>query len=224
MFIPLMEEWFHVLTSSPIPIPHSPSPEPTADAGSNHSTNSLSSDAFGSNPNTVQGTLKEAIQSIKTTGSLPYAARTAVKRIRSASTNPNDDPEWELITQGSPQGKNPPTDFIPSLQYLVPVWECLQEVYKPPPQQVKEGSLNFQDMMPDLLFGDLDPSLHIPVPDHYVVKQEDRAMFLRHYYSEGVIDTFECKPVGAEKMVCLSVGTFHFLSLPPPPTPPCSFV
>ena len=210
-----MEEWFQVLSSSPVPIPNSP--EAASDESSSRSSNSISSDMFGSNPNTVQGTLKEAIQSIKTTGSLPYAARAAVRRRRSSSSNQSEEHEWEVLTPGSPQATNPSGDSTLFPQYLVPVWECLQEVYKPPSQQVKEGSVNFQEMMPDLLFGDLDPSLRVPVPDHYLVKQEDRATFLRHYYSEGVIDTFECKPVGAEKMVglsvCLSVSLFVCLSL-----------
>ena len=182
-----------MLSASPPPSEHS------SEAASDRS--SYSSDVF---PSSVHGTLKEAIQSIKTTGSLPYAARYGVKPSRSGSGAHSDDADWEVINQGPTQGKNSPKDVTPSPQYLVPVWECLQEVYKPPTQQVKEGSLNFQEVMPDLLFGDLDSSLLIPVPEHYVVKHEERATFLRRYYNEGTLETLECKPIGAERMVCAS--------------------
>ena len=178
----------------------SPPPSEHSEVASDRS--SYSSDIV---PNAVHGTLKEAIQSIKATGSLPYAARYGVKPSRSSSGTHSDDAEWELINQGPSQGKNSPKDLIPSPQYLVPVWECLQEVYKPPMQQIKEGSLNFQEVMPDLLFGDLDSSLLIPVPEHYVVKHEERATFLRRYYNEGTFETLECRPVGAEKMVRASI-------------------
>lgn len=71
-------------------------------------------------------------------------------------------------------------------QYLVPMWECIQEVYKPPSLQLKNGTLDFQGLLPDLLYADFTPSSFIAIPESYmtgVKKQEDRGMFMRYYYT-----------------------------------------
>lgn len=142
------------------------------------------------------------------TGSLPYAARLSTRRSgeNSTSSHLGDETDFEQPLQAS--AANHVINDTPVPQYLVPVRECLEEAYKPPRQQVKEGLLNFQEMMPDLLFGDLDSSVLMPVPGRYGTKQEDRALFMHYYYHENEIETLDCKPtVGAEKMVSLTISS-----------------
>ncbi len=100
--------------------------------------------------------------------------------------------------------------FIPDLslspaQYLVPMWECLQEVYKPLAMQLKGGTLDFHGLLPDKLYADLPPSAIIPVPEDYMVGvkiQEARGMFMRYYYTNNYFGgDVAHKVMGAEKTV-----------------------
>ena len=93
--------------------------------------------------------------------------------------------------------------LMPS-QYLVPLWECLQEVYKPLSLQLKGGALDFHGLLPDMLFADLPPSAVIAVPEDYMVGvkiQEDKGMFMRYYYLNSYSGGDSVKAMGAEKTV-----------------------
>ncbi len=105
-----------------------------------------------------------------------------------STQDPPCEPEMEELS-----GKHSQLSFIEDLslspaQYLVPMWECLQEVYKPTAMQLKGGALDFHALLPDLLLADLPPSAVIPVPEDYMVGvkiQEARGMFMRYYYTNN---------------------------------------
>ena len=117
------------------------------------------------------------------------------------------------------EGKNSQLNFIEDLslspaQYLVPMWECLQEVYKPLSMQLKEGALDFHALLPDLLFADLSSNSVIAVPEDYMVGvkiQEAKGMFMRYYYTNTNNGGDGAKVMGAEKTVSL-VNTIHVQS------------
>lgn len=115
------------------------------------------------------------------------------------------DQDWEMLS-GRSDGR--PLSFIEdyslsSTQYLVPAWECLQEAFKAPSFQLKNGSLDFRGLMPDLLCADYPASLLITIPESHMIGvkiQEEKGMFLHQYYTDKVMEGLK-KRLGAEKMV-----------------------
>ena len=88
-------------------------------------------------------------------------------------------------------------------QYLVPAWECLQESFKSPAQQLRNGKLDFQGLIPDLLFADCPAQNFItPLEGHMIgIKvNESKGMFLRHYFSEKIMEPAK-RHKGAQKTV-----------------------
>ena len=88
-------------------------------------------------------------------------------------------------------------------QYLVPAWECLQESFKSPAQQLRGGRLDFQGLIPDILFADCPAqNLIMPLESHMIsVKvHESKGMFLRHYFSEKLMEPAK-RHKGAQKTV-----------------------
>ena len=116
-----------------------------------------------------------------------------------------EDKDWEIVSRKNSIQMSLLEDFSLSIaQYLVPAWECLQEVYKPPSMQLRRGSLDFRGLMPDMLYADLPlPSL-IAISEPYmegVKVQEAKGMFLRYYYSNYSMEAPKGKIMGAEKTV-----------------------
>ena len=101
------------------------------------------------------------------------------------STNEETELEEMSLREGS--HLNWPEDLsLAPAQYLVPAWECLQEVYKPAAMQLKGGALDFQALIPDMLFADLPPTSYVTIPEDYMVGikiQEAKGMFMRYYYT-----------------------------------------
>lgn len=92
---------------------------------------------------------------------------------------------------------------LSTTQYLVPAWECLEEAFKAPSFQLKNGSLDFRGLVPDLFCADYPASLLITVPESHMIGvkiQEGKGMFLRQYYTDKVMEGSR-KRLGAEKMV-----------------------
>lgn len=164
----------------------------------------------------IQGTLHEAFASIKATGreNLMYKHVCIMYTVIFSilGTLPSSVSSEEVI-DSNPTGSlrlNPQASLggggageETQTQYLVPAWECLQESFKSPAQQLRGGRLDFQGLIPDILFADCPAqNLIMPLESHMIsVKvHESKGMFLRHYFSEKLMEPAK-RHKGAQKTV-----------------------
>ena len=230
ILIPLSLSWFNHLTtpthsslSSGRSLPSNSLEEQTQLSGVSPAQLSgvspTTATSFNGSLQSVQGTLQEAIASIKATGkphpimniikfclgSLPRQITDANSTCGSKGDGTPSDRDWEMLS-GRSDGR--PLSFIEdyslsSTQYLVPAWECLQEAFKAPSFQLKNGNLDFRGLMPDLLCADYPASLLITIPESHMIGvkiQDAKGMFLHCYYTDKVMEGSK-KRLGVEKMV-----------------------
>ena len=84
-----------------------------------------------------------------------------------------------------------------------------QEAYKPLSHQLKEGKLDFQALLPDLLYANMPPSLFVPIPEAHLAGLkvlQEKGLFLRQYYSRLCLESamgglHSEENMGAKKMV-----------------------
>ena len=124
---------------------------------------------------------------------------------------------WEIIARESTTSTR--LSVIPdavSSDYLVPLWECLQEAFKTPVIRVNNSRLVLRKVLPDLLFADLPPELmyrtSLNPPDQDLFPHDDTefdrtlsesgsGLFVRSYFTSEDADQCVRKPAGALKTV-----------------------